>query len=378
MEECVADAGANFCSKWTSIDDGCGHTIRVHTLVKESNGPPSLSLTPLFIIHGTATNSPVFIPFMKSVPANQAVYCIDLPSYGLSDNCSFDLGKASLNVVYESYNQIILQLINFYLGNDAKVCLLAHSMGGVLTCQFMGKHHERVTHAFLCNSAGLLPVMSPYGMFWSWLIYFAFPERLFKTWIAPHLCYGVLLFFSTWNVHARFDAQYLFNPYGEGYKLLARHMHIEYTKKHSLESFWYPCCTEQLLHACKKKVDVCLIYGHKDTLISSLHGQVLNKFSEGHISYHILEDAGHSPMNTKPHVVAGIISKAVSTKMDMAKRGEFIKTPKFSYEPHKDNGIMKQGKMTFSINRTKSHLDTANGENVDAKGDANNVPAISI
>ncbi len=194
---------------------------------------------------------------MLLAPPSQSIYVLDLPGYGLSDDpLDFCLKSSNLTAIFEGYNDILEHVAQHILHvekSSSSIEILAHSMGGPIAVNFVSKHPTLCSHLFLCNSAGLLPVMSTYGAFWAFPIKFEFPEKLLKTRWCANLCGAIRLAFGSSDPFVRFNMIYLFNTHGAGYALLSRHMHIQFTLANHFESHWFPCYTKELLEACNGK-----------------------------------------------------------------------------------------------------------------------------
>ena len=323
LKDCVAYINKirdSECSCFESLWVDLPTAKRVHMLhwsrirgKRKANGMGrlgGLGKAPLLCIPGTGSYSMCYIDFIQSQEAYDEIYVVDMPGWGISDSLEgIDLKKDELDAIHDRYAQLIAELychIRALRGVTA-VDILAHSLGAFLTVQCMRRHALVLedSHIRLLCMPGLTTKMSPSDWFWSWLIRYSLPERLLKQWDIWHCvrwwCRGSDPL--TW-----FCAVALLNPEGEGYEVLGRHMTIG----SGSDKGWAPLCLDDMILAMRYgKMQVTMIWGEHDTLVSIKdRPDIMKQLRDEGIESRIV-DAGHS-MNEDPYALGDALMAGYS------------------------------------------------------------------
>jgi len=238
---------------------------------------------------------------------------IDLPGWGISDSPSaIDIKHSKLHDIHVYYSQLIAEL---YLNikersRSTRVDILGHSLGAYLVIQFMKRNIKMIDGASitLFCTPGMTAKMSEYDWFWAWLIKFSIPERYMKQW---NLWHCVRWWFAEHtDPLTRFHAIALFNPEGEGYDVLAKHMNITLDADWNISTRWEPVCIDELICVAKANdsVKLSIVWGDMDTLVC-LKEDVLNALQKAGIKNHIV-DMEHG-ISDEPYTVADVLTTAV-------------------------------------------------------------------
>lgn len=256
--------------------------------------------SPIFIIHGTGSGSVNYIPFMRSIPKYYDVYCIDLPGWGVSNNPelneSLDSDSESYSDSLIYYSNIIYKvMMEIHPYKDSKFILLGHSFGSFLLSLALIQEiipSEKIEKCILSALPGLSPHISKYPYLWGTLFKSSILETTFKQWWAPHLFCAFL--YPRPSSISKLILMQRFIPYGEGCKLASKH--IQY--RGIFPPVWTTLTYDSLLKI-SNKVNIVLVCGYQDTIVSYVPLLKISHESKGNIQFYGF-DCGHSPFDHYP------------------------------------------------------------------------------
>jgi len=245
-----------------------------------------------------------YLNLAKTMKTHSDIYIVDLPGWGISDSPARFL---KIDAMHEYYAQVIAEVYCYLRQrSSSRLDVLAHSLGAYLTIQSIKiKRHapvfEKETKIVLISTPGLTPKMSAYDWFWGWLITYSFPEKLMKK--SPSQIWHCIRWF---NINANpldwFHTIALFNPEGEGYEVLARHMKVSYGKR----PIWNYLCLNDLIQIAPY-FKITMVWGDNDTLVSIKENpRILEQLQEAGIQNVFLMDSGHSLVSDDYKQIADI------------------------------------------------------------------------
>lgn len=234
------------------------------------------------LIHGFASTS--FLAFGNTLPLITKyfnVYLLDLPGFGRS-YASSKIHKKKNHEIISFYVECINQL---RLHNNINTAIyIAHSYGGFLTTHYAHKYGKYISHLYLLDSTGFLPILGTYGAFWGFIFKLFIPNLLISlTQVARIIKINSFQF----NTELQYILDILSSHETWGNNTLANFITITFKTCH-----WN---TPALLELAKLNCPVCLIYGSNDTIMPPLQGKVLSKILN--IQFHQVANCFHSPLS---------------------------------------------------------------------------------
>lgn len=298
LKECVAYLG-DVQSVWLDLPSA----KRIHLLYRPCPDRPRKAL---LCIPGTGAYSIGYLELMRSLNTYTDIFVLDMPGWGISDSPGpTDFDSRFSDSVLKYYSQVIAEVYCriLTLTNTEKCDVSAHSLGAHLMIHCMARHYDILgnTRIVLMCTPGLTETLSDYEWFWGWLIAYAIPEKVLK----KHRDWWDIWHCIRW-IHTNSDpltwfrTVALFNPEGEGYRVLAEHLTL---------------CLDELVESAKK-MSVTMVWGDVDTLVSIKKNKaILERLQEAGISNIFLRDAGHCLVSDEHHTIADILdSPCVSVK----------------------------------------------------------------
>lgn len=254
--------------------------------------------SPVFIIHGTGSGSVNFIQFMRSIPKYYDVYCIDLPGWGVSNNPELNENlytdtNTDLLIYYSKMIYDVMMEIHPY--KDSKFILLGHSFGSFLLSLALIQEiipSKKIEKCILAALPGLSPNISRYPYLWGTLFKTSILETTFKKWWAPHLFCAFL--YPRPSSISKLILMQRFIPYGEGFKFASKH--IQY--RGLLPPVWTTLTYDSLL-TISNKINIVLVCGYQDTIVSYVPLLNISHESKGNIQFYGFE-CGHSLFDHYP------------------------------------------------------------------------------
>lgn len=236
------------------------------------------------MIHGTATTCLyAFGDVLFELTKYFNVYLLDLPGFGRS-TASRPMHLSDKNKIITFYVECI-NAVRFQIGINRSL-YIAHSYGGFLATHFAHRYGEFVTHLYLLDAVGILPILGPLGAFWGVCFKLSVPNFLrFYGYIGRFTAITLTKAFASENIYYIFDILSSQNTWGD--KTLAKFINLTFSTCN-----WN---TPAVLELSQVISPVCLVYGDNDSIIPAWQGKELSKILN--VQLYIVVNCAHSPLN---------------------------------------------------------------------------------
>lgn len=238
----------------------------------------------LVLVHGLGTSSSTWTHVLPKLGNFCNVFALDLPGFGLS-KINYGPGFASLVELHEAFESFVREKVR------QPFFLLGHSLGGWIAAHYAANHPANVRHLVLVNNAGILCDDT------------AGQGKAFQVESIGDL---QRLLDLIW-----FRYPWYFKPFYPAVLSDLRRRRIpEFVQSIQAEDF----LNEEL---CNLAMDVSIIWGDQDRLISMSSVQVMKR-SIPRTQLYLLKQCGHVPQLERPNAFVDIVSTILTQQTSLA------------------------------------------------------------
>lgn len=261
----------------------------VKTRYLESKQGSLISDKHILFIHGLGSSADRWLDIPDALSAYYHTIAVDLIGFGGTDK------PTDVNYTIEKFSEFILQFIDKIglSGNDRKITLVGHSLGGYIAVEFAIKNMALIEKLVLLDSSGFLKGPTP--LLEQYLNAAKYPSydnvrSVFEQLVA-----------QPWRVLPGLINTFISRINSPG-------------AKYSFQSAYQNSTTTQIdLSRLKSIEDIptLMIWGDKDNLIPIEHSEPFKQVFKNS-RFEMIEDAGHAPFTEKPAVICELLHSFLS------------------------------------------------------------------